>query len=331
MSALRGVNLGGWLVLERWMTPALFEGTNAEDEYMWMQTPGAVTTVDTHRKEFIQEADFRWIATHGIDVIRIPVGYWVLVGDGPYVEAASYLDWAMDMAAKHKLRVLLCLHGAPGSQNGYDHSGHKGKAAWYSDVAYRSRTVDTLVQLAKRYKDHTALWGIELLNEPRIKLFQGTLRRFYRDAYRALVTILPQSVHIVFHDAFTPHLLSGAIRARGSSVMMDIHWYHFTYWAFRWTPLSLYYKFILPWHQRTIQSLARRQPIIVGEWSGVIAGEVLNKYDVSLHDEMCRDNIRRQLAVYEKATAWFYWTYKTQDPGIWNYRSLVETDPSTFE
>ena len=29
---LRGVNLGGWLVLEKWMTPSLFDGTAAADE-----------------------------------------------------------------------------------------------------------------------------------------------------------------------------------------------------------------------------------------------------------------------------------------------------------
>ncbi|MDD2865392.1 MAG: glucan 1,3-beta-glucosidase, partial [Methylococcales bacterium] len=29
---LRGVNLGGWLVLEKWMTPSIFEGLEATDE-----------------------------------------------------------------------------------------------------------------------------------------------------------------------------------------------------------------------------------------------------------------------------------------------------------
>ena len=29
---LRGVNLGGWLVLEKWMTPSVFEGLQATDE-----------------------------------------------------------------------------------------------------------------------------------------------------------------------------------------------------------------------------------------------------------------------------------------------------------
>ena len=28
-SNLRGVNLGGWLVLEKWITPSLFEGLQA--------------------------------------------------------------------------------------------------------------------------------------------------------------------------------------------------------------------------------------------------------------------------------------------------------------
>lgn len=30
---VKGVNLGNWLVLEKWMSPALFDGTTAEDEY----------------------------------------------------------------------------------------------------------------------------------------------------------------------------------------------------------------------------------------------------------------------------------------------------------
>ncbi len=31
---VKGVNLENWLVLEKWMNPALFEGTTAEDEYI---------------------------------------------------------------------------------------------------------------------------------------------------------------------------------------------------------------------------------------------------------------------------------------------------------
>lgn len=33
MKKINGVNLGNWLVMEKWMSPALFDGTTAEDEY----------------------------------------------------------------------------------------------------------------------------------------------------------------------------------------------------------------------------------------------------------------------------------------------------------
>ena len=32
---LRGVNLGGWLLLEKWMKPSLFDGLAASDETTW--------------------------------------------------------------------------------------------------------------------------------------------------------------------------------------------------------------------------------------------------------------------------------------------------------
>ena len=32
---VKGVNLGNWLVLEKWMSPSLFDGTTAEDEYIF--------------------------------------------------------------------------------------------------------------------------------------------------------------------------------------------------------------------------------------------------------------------------------------------------------
>ena len=41
-TCLRGVNLGGWLVLEKWMTPAFFADSDAVDEHTFMQTEHAI-------------------------------------------------------------------------------------------------------------------------------------------------------------------------------------------------------------------------------------------------------------------------------------------------
>ena len=319
MKTLRGVNLGGWLVLERWMTPGLFAGTDAIEEYTFMQTPGAREKIRDHQKNFIREEDFRWLKEHGVDAVRIPVGYWIFEGDAPYVSAIGRLDWAFRMAEKYDLQVLVCLHGAPGSQNGRDHSGRIGRAAWYDDARYRDETRAVLVRLAQRYRDHPQLWGIELLNEPRTKLWQGMLRKFYRDSARELRTILRDSTRIVFHDAFTPRLMRSALRHE----TLDIHWYHFAFWAHAWAPLRMYWRLVAS-HGRLLRRIARRQGVVVGEWSGSFAQALFDRYPVSEHPRLVREHIEHQLHAYEYADAWFYWTYKTEARGVWHFRSLVE-------
>ena len=163
---LRGVNLGGWLVLEKWMTPSLFAGTDAIDEYTFMATPDAVERLRAHHETWITEADFAWLAGHGVDLVRLPVGHWVLADDPPYLGAPELLDAAMDWAAAYGLEVLLDLHAVSGSQNGQDHSGRVGPRAWYRERHHREHTHDALAALATRYGTHPALWGLELVNEP---------------------------------------------------------------------------------------------------------------------------------------------------------------------
>ena len=64
---VKGVNLGNWLVLEKWMNPALFEGTTAEDEY-WLprQLSKEVyeARIKIHRSEYITERDFVTIKSY---------------------------------------------------------------------------------------------------------------------------------------------------------------------------------------------------------------------------------------------------------------------------
>ena len=320
---LRGVNLGGWLVLEKWMTPTLFAGTSAIDEYTFMQTQGARGKLREHQKNFIRESDFRWLRDNGVQAVRIPVGYWILEGDAPYVASIGRLDWAFTMAKKYQLQVLLCMHGAPGSQNGHDHSGRVGKANWHTDAAYREQTIVILEKLARRYKDHAQFWGIELLNEPKTSLVQRSLRRFYRQAYARVAAIVRPEIRIIFSDAFTPRLMNAAIGGK-HPVLMDIHWYHFAFWAHKWAPVGMYW-WIVSWHGKLLRRLKHQQGIVIGEWSGVLSHQGLRRYPKNNHDPLQHEHIARQLAAYSSADAWFYWTYKTEGAGIWNYRSLVES------
>lgn len=319
---IQGVNLGGWLVLEKWMTPALFAGTAAIDEYTLSSTAENRLRIQEHHKTFIIEEDFEWLSRHNVGLVRIPVGYWIFGDEPPFIGAIDRLDWAFKMAAKHGIRVLVCLHGAPGSQNGRDHSGKTGRAEWYEDEKLRSKTTSILLKLAERYKDEPALWGIELLNEPKIGVFQRKLRRFYYGSHAKLRAVLPPHVFIVFHDAFTPRLLSGAL-GRKSDVVMDIHWYHQAFLLHKWTGLGLYW-WLIGRRGRLIDRLMKTQPVIIGEWSMILTGSILGKVPERQHLPLMAEHARRQQAAYSSALAWCYWTYKTESPGAWHFRSQVE-------
>jgi glucan 1,3-beta-glucosidase len=62
---LRGVNLGGWLVLEKWMTPSIFEGLKATDETSYCVELGkkAEQSIKNHWNTFITAEDFAWLAS----------------------------------------------------------------------------------------------------------------------------------------------------------------------------------------------------------------------------------------------------------------------------
>ena len=325
---LHGVNLGGWLVLEKWMTPALFKGADAVDEYTFMSQPGAKAKIDQHRREFITEEDFKWLASCGVNAVRIPVGYWILQNDGPYVEGVKYLDWALKTAKKYNIWVLIDLHSAKGSQNGHDNSGRVGKSDWFKSKQYREQTIATLEKLALRYKTAKNLWGIELLNEPKPGLFHFKLRKFYKEAYARMLKVVGTDVKIIFHDAFTPHLLSGAIK--GKNVVMDIHWYQFTV-VFPWLySLRSYFKKVIR-RKKMISHLQKRQPVVIGEWSVVLSREILNGRTKSEEREAFKIHAKLQQDAYSEAAGWFYWSYKTEGRGIWNFRSLVEDGMLSLE
>jgi glucan 1,3-beta-glucosidase len=75
-NALKGVNLGGWLVLEKWITPSLFNGLKAEDEYSYCKEQGkkAAKKLKKFRESYITGADFKWLSDHGFNAVRIPIG-----------------------------------------------------------------------------------------------------------------------------------------------------------------------------------------------------------------------------------------------------------------
>ena len=320
---LRGVNLGGWLLIEKWMTPSLFAGTDAQDEYTFMKTLGADAKIEHHRQTFITETDFKWLSKHTINAIRIPVGYWLFAGDEPFTATIPYLDWAMKMAKKYKLQVIIDLHALPGSQNGFDHSGKVGKADWFHRHEYREKSLEALEQIATRYAEHPNLWGLQVINEPRVGVFHFKLRAYYLRAYKRLSNILLPHTRIIYSDAFSPRLFAGWLPKRPNQSVMDVHKYHMTTFMSQRFSMDWYYK-RLQRYTGLLDRLSKQQPIIIGEWSGALRQTAYDRIPTEQHNQLTRDYIARQLTTFNNVAGWFYWNYKTEQPGVWDFKSQIE-------
>lgn len=320
---MKGVNLGGWLILEKWLTPSLFAGTNAHDEYTLTRLPGSTKIIETHRQTFITEDDFRWLKHHDIELVRIPVGYWLFDSLDGYSPTVSYLDSAMQWARRHGIKVLIDFHGARGSQNGFDNSGKIGKARWFDRPDYQKQSLSVLRRIAERYRNHEALWGIEILNEPKgDKRSYFTLLRFYRQAYRELTALLQPGTVTVFHDAFRPLLFAGALRGSAAyPVMMDSHLYAL---PLATDSLDSYLKWSRVVRVLLLRYLSLWQPVIVGEWSTVLPQRFFDARPKNEHYELLAQNARMQIDSYRHAASSVYWNYKAEGEGMWNFRSLVD-------
>lgn len=118
--------------------------------------------------------------------------------------------------------------------------------------------------------------------------------------------------------------MSGVLSKRAHPVAMDVHLYHMTTPLARFLPLSWYLRKIER-GRKLLGKLSRDQSIIVGEWSGVLRGETVKDMSSTQREALTQQHLERQLSAYTDTAGWFYWNYKTEGSGLWNFRSLVES------
>jgi glucan 1,3-beta-glucosidase len=323
---LRGVNLGGWLVLEKWMVPDVYRGINAPDEYSLSLALGdqAEVRLKQHRETFITAEDFRWIKDRSLNAVRLPVGYWALEAPKPFVGAADFVDFAFDQASQNGLKVVLDLHGAPGSQNGWDHSGRSGEIGWHKNPDNIKETVRVLASFAQKYGKHPALFGIELLNEPSNQIPVETLKGFYQDAYAQIRKYAGPEVAIVFHDSFRAMAWQNFMKGPDySNVIIDTHLYQLFNKDDSKRNAQEQIVFALGRKTALEQMQQQELPTFVGEWSLALPGnsiEDLSSFQSDLLNSAYADT---QLLCFENTRGWFFWSYKLESNSAWNFRYCV--------
>ena len=360
---LRGVNLGGWLLLEKWMTPSLFDGLAAADETTWCAELGrdAAARLRSHWAHFITRADFEWLAAAGINAVRIPLGHWIFgppypyhaaYGDNPhpFVDGGiDVLDRAFGWAEAAGLRVILDLHAAPGCQNGLDNGGIRGVRAWHTREEYIDHSVAVLGRLAERYRSSSALYGIELLNEPWHDVPTALLKAYYLRAYDAIRAHCPPArVAVIFHDGFRSHreYLGFMQPPEHANVMFDVHRYQCFDPAE--IAMDIHGHLRLAGDGRRQEAETIRQelglPTIVGEWSLGFDPEFVALWPGPFDHALRRmDGFGKaiayrafgatQLLSFEHYQGWFFWSYRTETMPAWCLRECVARGwlPSRFD
>lgn len=226
---LQGVTIGGWLLLEPYITPSLFlefnsTGSNSSssdipiDEYRFCEKLGyeeAENRLRSHWDTFYNESDFEDIKSLGLNMVRIPIGYWAFqtLEDDPYVSGAQeYLDKAIEWSYNNDLKVWIDLHGVPGSQNGFDNSGFRdiGYPGWFNTTENVDLSYEVLQEIYAKYgsfemseKYPDTIIGIEVVNEPlSTEISIQNILDFYENTYYDARYIQDTNNTIVFHDAF---------------------------------------------------------------------------------------------------------------------------------
>jgi endoglucanase len=310
---LRGTNIGGWQVMEKWMCP-----TNAVDQKTTILTLTlrfgkkiAEELIKTYENAWWKEQDFDHVKDLNFNVLRLPISYLNLLDEEDKLreDTLTTYDWFVGECTKREIYVILDLHAAPGSQNGKDHSGDTSGSKLYLEKEYQDRTVTLWEQLAKHYKGNPTIAGYDLLNEPEgnveISPFGETQFPFYDRLYKAIRAIDPEHL-IIFEAIWEPTDMQEPSKFGWENVMYQYHCYG-------WDGIDEVEKQKRFTDTKVVlmNQTDFNVPVLIGEFT---LFSKLESWDYALE-------------VYAKnGWSWTTWTYKTVEYGNWGIFSSRSCD-----
>ena len=301
LMCFKGVNLGNWFVPEPWMAAmnvgdyetgvyTLRRGTAAMRANKALGEEDIDKLYSMYMDNYIRESDFIEIKKLGMNSVRLPFTYMNLLKDGVWRDDAfKYIDFAVEMCARHGLYIILDMHGAPGSQNMDNHSGDDSQWGLYKSEENRALTKEIWRRIAERYRGNKTVAAYDLMNETRRKPHRFTGRAqfdFYDELYRTIREVDP--CHLIIMECFTfpTHGVKETVYG-WSNVCYEYHIYNLT-------PLKQ--KTCLNFYKALHNLKGYRVPVYIGEWNAWLKNK-----DWKLTTD------------YFDSLGWSYtsWTYKT--------------------
>ncbi len=343
-----GVNIGGWLVTESWITPSLYSAHNVSEgsgEWQLSQQlgPQAQSVMEEHWDSWLAEADVELLSSVHTTHVRIPVGYWIVdqrPGEPFAAGGWKYLERSLRWFRNYNISVVLDLHGAPGSQNGKDHSGKSGPIEWIKPENI-ARTISVLKEIASRsieLNGHpetlNVITGIELLNEPWTEAVGGpislrdTLLPFYTNASQE-IRQLGFTGDLWFHDGFDydNRLWDGFMVDSGPfSNYIDSHIYHCFGGERQQSEAWSNVMYACKHDGDMIRSKTNRLPTVVGEWS-LATGRAPDTQTLAGKSWLASFYAaqREAYGVWSSGAGSFFWNFKIETGADdWNFVEGVQ-------
>lgn len=293
-----------------------------------LRRKNALESVKHHRDTYVTRDDFKRIKSFGLNAVRLPIGYWIVLGTSPaepYVgPALNYVDQAVSWAEEFGLEILLDLHGCPGGESGDAPCGRRQRPPsrwhWTSWNFYKS--LKALKVLAQRYHNRSCVTGIEVCNEPSNQVPLGELCQYYDRAVRTIrkAGMHADSVAVVLPvfqrpmDSFSQEwemLTAG----KHQNVCFDVHYYHCFERDYNGKTLAQQLRVV----QQNAAEL-RTYPCVVGEWSLALG------VGACLTQKMSGEEIRglfgrAQIEAYKDAShGWFFWNWNDGKGVEWDWK-----------
>jgi endoglucanase len=206
---LRGVNLGGWFIMEKWMCP--LDSGSLPDTYSVIQTLdnrfGVATEqslIAGYQQNWITTTDLDNIRNAGFNVVRVPV-WWGqfyplnnVSNAGWRSDAFTELDWLVNAASSRGIYVIIDMHGVVGSQSTSGDTGQQNLNQYWSNSNDQGNTAFMWWQIASHYKGNATVAGYDLINEPTGAPNNQAVWTAYNNLYNSVRSADPG--HMIFME-----------------------------------------------------------------------------------------------------------------------------------
>lgn len=232
---LRGANLGNWHVIEFWMLSLAGEPGAPKDQFdlekILTERFGEKEKdrlMDVYRSSWITERDFQNLPKFGFNLVRLPMNYRLMEDDRhPFrlkANAWKWIDRAIDLSEKYGQYVILDMHGAQGGQSPYDHTGHSDQNHLKDSPTDQKRLAWLWGEIAKRYRNRSAVVAYDTLNEP-YGMPKETQLSVFRQTYASIRKNDPEKL-IFAHGHYDGFAHYGDPKANGwHNVGFQMHYY----------------------------------------------------------------------------------------------------------